>query len=606
MAIGVARSRKLLAVGAAVLALAGCSGGGSGSSGGAPVKGGTAVFAETPSTTPDYIFPYLPSAHLSVANIQDFQHLMYRPLYWFGGSGQPTVNYSLSLAKPPVFNGTKVTINLKHYLWSNGQPVTATDVMFWLNLELAEPASYGAYTGFPANVKDITVVSPTQLTMTMLKTYNPTWFLYNDLSQITPMPAAWDRTAAGPRHCATAVTDCAAVYSYLNAQAKNLNSYATSPLWSIVDGPWKLSAFSADGNLTMVQNDSYSGPVKPHLAQFKEVPFATDAAEYTALRSPGAGATINVGYLPQQNAPTRPAGAAVGSNPVKGYALNPWPVWGINYFAVNFQSTVSDHAAIIKQLYFRQALAYLMNQTAVIRSALHGYGAPTVGPVASNPVTSFLSPQRKAGNPYPYSPAKAKKLLTSHGWNVVPNGVTTCTEPAKCGPGISQGTGLSFSLPYATGVAWITSEMTQLQANAASVGIRLNLQPKPFDQVTAIAAGNCVVARLSCNWDIANWGGGWTFAPDYLPTGEQLFQTGAVANSGGYSSQTNDLLIARTLTSRGNQPIYTWQNYLAAQLPMLWQPNADYQLTEVSSKLRGVLPQSPTLSITPENWYFVK
>ena len=606
MAIGVARSRKLLAVGAAVLALAACSGGGSGSSGGTPVKGGVAVFAQTPSTRPDYIFPYAPSAHLSVANIQDFQHLMYRPLYWFGGSGQPTVNYSLSLAKPPVFNGTKVTINLKHYLWSNGQPVTATDVMFWLNLELAEPASYGAYTGFPANVKDITVVSPTQLTMTMLKAYNHTWFFYNDLSQITPMPAAWDRTASGPSNCAVKVSACQAVYSYLNAQARNLSTYASSPLWSIVDGPWKLSAFSPDGHLTMIPNGSYSGPVKPRLARFQEVPFPTDAAEYAALQSPGSGTKINVGYLPQQNAPARPANAAVGSNPVKGYVLSPWPVWGINYFVVNFQSTVSDHAAIIKQLYFRQALEYLMNQAAVIRGPLRGYGVPTIGPVATNPVTSFLSPKGKTGNQYPFRPGQAKKLLTSHGWQVVPNGVSTCTDPAKCGPGISQGSALSFNLPYATGVSWITSEMTQLQSSAASVGIKLNLQPEPFDQVTALAAGNCVVARLSCNWDMANWGGGWTFAPDYFPTGEQLFQTGAVANSGGYSSPTNDLLIQKTLTSNGSQPMYTWQNYVAAQLPMLWQPNADYQLTEVSSNLRRVIPQSPTLSINPENWYFVK
>ena len=76
------------------------------------------------------------------------------------------MNYSLSLANPPVFNGSKVTITLKHYMWSNGTPVTAQDVMFWLNMEMAEPANYGAYTGFPANVKDITVVSPTELTMT--------------------------------------------------------------------------------------------------------------------------------------------------------------------------------------------------------------------------------------------------------------------------------------------------------------------------------------------------------------------------------------------------------------------------------------------------------
>ena len=82
-------------------------------------------------------------------------------------------------------------------MWSNGTPVTATDVMFWLNMQKALPPDYGAYTGFPANVKDITVVSPTELTMTMDKAYSPTWFLYNELSQITPMPAAWDRTASG-------------------------------------------------------------------------------------------------------------------------------------------------------------------------------------------------------------------------------------------------------------------------------------------------------------------------------------------------------------------------------------------------------------------------
>jgi peptide/nickel transport system substrate-binding protein len=55
--------------------------------------------------------------------------------------------------------GTKVTITLKHYLWSNGTPVTARDVVCWLNMELALPAHYGGYSGFPANVKDITVVS---------------------------------------------------------------------------------------------------------------------------------------------------------------------------------------------------------------------------------------------------------------------------------------------------------------------------------------------------------------------------------------------------------------------------------------------------------------
>ena len=610
--------RRMLAVGMGVVALAlaaaGCSSSSSPSSAGTtPVSGGTAVFAEPPASTPNYIFPYTSSAYISDINIFDLQSLLYRPLYWFGQNGQPTLNSSLSLANYPTFNGTKVTITLKHYTWSNGTQVTAQDVVFWLNMELAEPANYGAYTGFPANVKDITVVSPTELTMVMDKPYNQQWFVYNDLSQVTPMPAAWDRTASGPSSCATTVSDCAAVYTYLDAQSKDLTTYVSSPLWSVVDGPWKLSSFNADGHISFVPNKSYSGPVKPKLAVFEEVPFTTDAAEYDVLQSPSSSTKIDFGYLPQQDAPAKPANAAVGGNPLasKGYTLTPWTFWAINYYVLNFQSSISDHAAIIKQLYFRQALAYLMNQAAVISGPLRGYATPTVGPVGAAPVTSVLSPTGKSdlssdASPFPYNPGKAKSLLSSHGWTVVPNGTDTCTDPAKCGPGITAGTALSFNFPYDTGTAWTASEMTQLQSNAASVGIKLNLEPKPFDQVISVAGGNCVVVKIPCNWDMANWGGGWSFAPDYLPTGEELFISGAVANSGGYSNSTNDSLIQTTLTSNNVQDMYSWQDYLAPQLPMEWQPQADYQLNEIANNLKGVTPLSPTLSITPENWYFVK
>jgi peptide/nickel transport system substrate-binding protein len=592
-----------VAVTACALVAAGCNG--SGNSGGTPVEGGTAVFAEPPLSPPTYIFPFMSSSVISDVNLFDFQYLMYRPLYWFGNGGQPTVNYPLSLAYPPTFNGDKVTITLKRYKWSNRTPVTTQDVMFWLNMEAAVPHDYGAYTNFPADVKDITVVSPTKLTMIMDKAYSPSWFLYNELSQVTPMPAAWDRTASGRSSCDTTVSDCAAVYNYLNDQAKNVTGYVGSPLWSVVDGPWKLSAFNADGRVTFVPNRSYSGPVKPKLAAFSEVPFTTDTAEYNVLQSANSGTKIDVGYLPQEDAPAKPINATVGSNPVSGYTLTPWPLWGINYFVVNYQSTTGA-APIIKQLYFREALEDEMNQEAVISGPLRGYGTTTVGPVGTNPVTQWLSPQGKSGDPFPYDPGKAKSLLTSHGWNVVPNGVSTCIDPSLCGPGIKRGQKLSFSMPYATGYSWITSEMTQLQSNAATIGIKLNLQPKPFTEVTALAAGNCTVAKLPCNWDMANWGGGWSFSPDYAPTGEQLFLSGVVANSGGYSNAANNSMINETLASGNLQYLYNWQDYLATQLPVIWQPNADYQLTEVANNLQGVTPQSPTLSINPEDWYFVK
>ena len=608
---GWVRPRMALAVaGVAALALVAgaCSSSKSASSGTTPLKGGTAVMSEPPSQTPNYILPFMDPSVSTNQNLFDFTYLMYRPLYWFGYGSQPVVNTSLSLASTPTFSGQNVTIKLKHYMWSNGTPVTADDIMFWINMMKAVPQDwFGSVPGgFPTNVSNIKVVSSTELTMTMNKPYSSTWFLYNNLSQITPMPAAWDRTASGPSNCDTTVSDCAAVYAYLAGQAKDLSTYATSPIWGIVDGPWKLSAFNADGHVTFVPNKSYSGPVKPKLSAFEEVPFTTDSAEYDVMQSSSSSTKIDYGYIPASDLPSKSAGSSAGANPLssKGYTLAPLYAWGIGFYVMNFQSTTGN-GPIIRQLYFRQAMAYLMDQQGVISGPLRGYGSVTVGPVGSTPVSKFLSAQGKQGDPFPFSIAKAKALLTSHGWKVVSGGATSCVDPAKCGPGIAQGKTLDFNFPYASGLSWLASEMTELQSNAAQVGIKLNIEPQPINQVTSVAAANCVAVKVSCDWDMANFEG-FTFSPDYLPTGDVLYKTGATSNYGAYSDAQNDAMIEKTLTSSNLSYMYSWQDYLAKQLPFEWQPFPAYQITEVANNLKGALPQSPTLSINPENWYFVK
>ncbi len=63
----------------------------------------TVTFAEAPGANPNYIFPYMASQYFSVDNINQFQQLMFRPLYWFGLGGSVEVQPSLSLATMPVF-----------------------------------------------------------------------------------------------------------------------------------------------------------------------------------------------------------------------------------------------------------------------------------------------------------------------------------------------------------------------------------------------------------------------------------------------------------------------------------------------------------------------
>src|SRR5215467_16264351 len=105
------------------------------------------TFALLPDTKANYIFPMASIQYFSVANFDQFQVLMVRPLYWFGTNGTVALNDQLSLAAEPQYSadGRTVTIHLKNYRWSNGQPVTSRDIEFWMNLLKANKQSWAAY-----------------------------------------------------------------------------------------------------------------------------------------------------------------------------------------------------------------------------------------------------------------------------------------------------------------------------------------------------------------------------------------------------------------------------------------------------------------------------
>jgi len=84
---------------------------------------------------------------------------LWLPLYFEGKGSAPVINYALSLALPPVYSdgGRTVTIKLKHYLWSDGSPVTTRDIQFFFNLyKVGEPKIATYVPGqFPDNIRSI-------------------------------------------------------------------------------------------------------------------------------------------------------------------------------------------------------------------------------------------------------------------------------------------------------------------------------------------------------------------------------------------------------------------------------------------------------------------
>jgi peptide/nickel transport system substrate-binding protein len=612
----------LVLTAAAALGLAACAGGSTAGApaGGAPVSGGTAYFAEQPLAPPTYIFPLVSGENFTTANTSDLQTLLYLPLYWYGDKGKASIDYPLSIGNPPVYSdGDRVvTITLRHYAWSDGEIVSARDVGFWINLLKANKADWANYVpgGFPDNVVSWSALGRTTIRLRLNASYNPSWFTYNELSQITPLPIAWDRTALSAAVPSpdegnlpdTTSAGARAVYSFLNGQATKTAGYASSPLWSVVDGPWRLASLTSDGMATFVPNRRYSGPDKPHLAKFVELPFTSAEAEFSVLKAgpssggPGSsGQQISVGYVPDNDLPQQPSLKAQGYRLVADYPF------GFDYFEPNFNNpTVGP---ILRQLYFRQAFQHLVDQNGWIHAYYNGLGVPTYSPVPASPANPY-SDAKASVNPYPFSVPAAKALLSAHGWKIVPGGVTTCARPGtaadECGTGVKAGQPLQFTLMYPSGLPYTDASMADLQSVARQVGIEISL-----DQVTqatiAATIEPCSSSSPACSWEIGQYGTAWLFEPDHYPTGDEIFQTGALGNVNNYSDPAIDKLITattRTSASGAQAALNAYADRARLQLPDFWQPSPGTLIT-VQSNLRGFSPNAYGF-IDPEEWYFTK
>ena len=634
---------------APTLVLAGCTSAGQSGHGhaGGPVRGGTVYWAER--GLPQWIFPFGSADHATLGNYAEFQYLMYRPLYWFGQvtSASPAFNEQLSFGFTPTSanGGRTARIVLKGWRFSNGQRVDAQSVIFWMNMMMEEGEKTdcnggpcwgeASPAGFPYDVVGFSAPDGPQgdlVTVTFDRAYAIGWLLYNALSQITPMPEAWDITSLrgrpGSGGCGTVLAGemdgrataaaCQRVWAFdtdddgtsVNPQMSgDLDTYGSNPLWQVVDGPWRLSSYDvSSGRITFVPNLAYSGPQRPIISKFVEVAYSNEPAALAAMTRGGLGA---------------PDVAEVFSVdlPLPGlrhrFTLDVDPTWAISFWPVNYVSTEHNGATnpIFRQLYVRQALQLLVDQPELIKVVYRGYGEPVYGPVPAAPASPFLSPQETV-NPYPFNPSRAVRLLKSHGWvSRVGSTADVCerpgTGPTDCGRGIKADTPLQFTLLYNNGDA--TLELAVAESSEwARYGIEADPVAESFGSLVQLLSpcrtqGNPADA---CAWEVDGWGGSWIYAPAIMPTGDSLFYRDAGTNAGSYDDATADRLISESEApdySGGlfnRQALFDYENYLAEQLPVIWQPNGSVAAYEISKNLGGVAPVNSLGTLTPEYWYW--
>ena len=574
---------------------------------GASTPTGTITFAEGPGANPNYIFPYMGCQFFSVDNINQFQTMMFRPLYWFGLGGSSAYVPSLSTGNKPVFsNGNKtITIKMKGWKFADGQVVNAQSVMFFLNMYKADPTAYCGYNGgygIPDQVKSASGHGNT-VVINFTTSVNPGWILYNYLSEITPFPDTWDKTSATQKsNCATGKygasstkVACKNVETYLDGLSSSSSTY-TGKLWqSGVDGPWRLTGFDNLGNATFQPNTRYSGPVKAKVAVVKEVAYTTTQAEENDLQA----GKIDLGFVdPGVLTSPAPAPGKVGSNwgqLASRYNMTAGSAWNFNYAPFNF-SAADPKSAAIAQLYIRQALQTAVDQLGIISNVDKGYGFPIYSPLPPNTPSSISG---NVPNPYAFNITAAKALLTSHGWTIQ-NGVQTCTNPGtgsgQCGAGITQGYTLNFKIVWASGSPALDTTFNTEISDWGQIGIVFAHSTATFNNVIGDCSGGS-------GFEICSWGGGWTYAPDYYPSGETLFTPTGGFNVGTYSDPKMTSLI--NATTYGTAKLTDFASYAAQQLPVLYQPQA-FSPGEVIKTLKSTIgfTPNPLANFMPEYFHY--
>jgi len=591
----------IVAAAATAVMIAGCTSGGSSSNSGSGSSKDSIDYALPANFTPNWILPVGAPGKLNTNN-GAIAASLWEPLVAYDGStGTVGWHKDAGLASDVQFNsaGTQATITLAKRTWSDGKPVTSRDVQFWYNLVTANKKNWGNYNEgkAPDNWTKLTIVDDTHFTIDFDKAYNTDWMLANELSLITPLPQhAWDKTSDSGAVGDDDTTPAGAVqvWNYLNTAAGDISSYATNPLWKVVDGPYTLSKFSTSGNVTLTANSKYDGGEKAQIKTVNLLPFTSADAEENAVRS----GQVDYGYIQPTSMDQKQSFTA------KGYEIDPWTGWAITYFPYNFNNPTMG--PVFKQLYARQAIQQSVDQKSLVSAIFNGTATEGYGPIPQSTKSDFLSPDQ-SNNPYPFSNSDAKKLLTDHGWVAGSDGIMVCQDAgsgdSQCGDGVKAGTKFTMEVLAQSGSQVTDNEMSALQSSFKDSGIGFTVKTAPVNTVLS-QTPQCTADQDICKWQLSYFGtaGSWYFSA--YPTGDSLFATGGGANFGNYSDPQADALITSTTQSNDSSAIQKYSALLAKELPVIWLPEPDYQISVIKKGLTA--PQDPMANFHPARWSWNK
>ncbi len=515
----------------------------------APTCGTVVLPAGLGQSDPQGVTSLNPLLSSSIYNTEIIYQL-YRPLVFLDRNVRYDPAESLASAVETPDQGQTWHLTLKPWVWSDGVPVTAADVVFTFDLIRKVGPGYIYYNdgGVPNLIDHVVALSPHEVEIRLTQRVNPEWFLGTGLgNNIKPMPEHVYRGM-----------------SMIEMRARQ----ADPSLFAVSDGPFLLEDFQVGRHLTLVPNPRYGGE-RPHIKRLV-VDFLEGGNPLQALRS-GEIDAAQIPYRLWDLARILPGLRVVSLFGPYGYAA----------MILNFHS---KNAPFLNDATVREAITAGINQKEEIALAFHGQGDVIHGPIPIA-MTGFLSPHAKAGyGNLDYDPVRARSLLDRAGWKPGPDGIR-----------VRDGRRLAFGIEVSSGAVERLVALQVVQRNLAAIGVALDIRGVEFNELLATLDGN------GHDWDSIMLG--WTITA--FPDEQQIFSSDGPANYGHFDSVTVDAMNRTVITSPGRQALFAVQDYIAEHEAYIFLPAPKVSLLvrngldgveAMTNPLGGWAPEKLTLS----------
>jgi len=356
----------------------------------------------------------------------DAAYFLHANLYDLARDGSVVVEpWSLAAEPVQISEDEKTyTVKLKDYAkWSDGEPVTADDLIFTLNTVKNPDAGAPGISQYD-KIESITKIDDYTVEIRLSQVYAP--FIYALVMNLVPEHILKD----------VPVTELQS------------HPYGTDPAQTVTNGPWIWKEWVQGQHHIFERNPNYWGEVKPHIDQVVYKIYADQNTEVQALLN---GDVDHVSAIPVTSveAVKRDSSITLISEPGPQYEF-----LGFNFKADNWPNGFVP----FESQKTRQAIAYAINRQGMIDNVLKGTGILMNSPFLAG---SWADPGDKATN-YEYNPEKAKQLLAEDGWEMGSDGYL-----------YKNGNKFSFELQYNAGNSRRENVAQIIQDNLKDVGIEV-------------------------------------------------------------------------------------------------------------------------------------